>query len=163
MMLEKAKYFSIGCHGLQQRKYINEPYWKHPEAVVKILEKYYPIEKAMVVAWLHDVVEDTWATCFDINIHFDAEIALYVSNLTMPDKSLGNRAKRIALYNSILSDSCELVQSVKYADLIHNTASIEKYDPDFAKVYLKEKRELLIMMDKGNPILYGIACKQCKM
>lgn len=162
-MIERAKYFSIGCHATQKRKYTNEPYWKHPEAVVRILEQHYPIQEALVVGWLHDVVEDTWATCFDIQFHFNEKIALYVSQLTMPDLSFGNREKRIDYYNGILSDACELVQTVKYADLIHNTSSIEIYDPDFAKTYLKEKRQLLIKLDKGDPDLYKIACKQCNL
>lgn len=162
-MIERAKYFAIGCHGLQKRKYTNEPYWLHPESVVNILKKYYPIEEALVVGWLHDVVEDTWVTCFDIQVHFNEKIAFYVSQLTMPDRGYGNREKRIIHYNEVLSNSCEIVQTVKYADLIHNTASIEKYDPHFAKTYLKEKRDLLMKMDKGYPALYEIACKQCHM
>jgi len=162
-MIEQAKYFSIGCHGNQRRKYTHEPYWRHPEAVAKIIEKNYNVNDAIVVAWLHDVVEDTWATCFDIQFHFGEPIAFYVSQLTMPDHSYGNREKRIARYNEILINSCELVQTVKYADLIHNTSSIEKHDPEFSKIYLKEKRQLLEVMTKGNSDLYKIARKQCGM
>lgn len=159
--VEYAKYFAIGCHGTQKRKYTNEPYWTHCEAVVQLLADNYPHIDAYIVGWLHDVVEDTWATCFDIETHFSPKIAQYVSDLTMPSHEAGNRKKRLEIYTEQLVNSCELVQTVKYADLIHNTASIEQYDYNFAQVYLKEKRELLPKIDKGHKGLYEVALKQC--
>jgi predicted GTPase len=45
------------------------------------------------------------------------------------------------------------------ADLIDNSASITKYDPSFAKVYMKEKKELLEVLDKGDKNLYKKAEK----
>lgn len=159
--VDYAKYFSIGCHGLQKRKYTHEPYWTHPQKVVEILSQYYPSIEAYIVGWLHDVVEDTWATCFDIEEHFGIDIAKYVSQLTMPSKEFGNREKRITSYNFQLAQSCELVQTVKYADLLHNTESITKYDHNFAKIYLAEKRKLLPMINKGEQRLYERVCEQC--
>lgn len=159
-MVDYAKYFAIGAHGIQKRKYTNLPYWTHLENVVSILSNYYPDINAYIVAWLHDTVEDTWVTCFDIKEHFNDEIALYVSQLTMPSNEFGNREKRLSFYNEQLSHSGELVQTVKYADLLDNTSSIEQYDPDFAKVYLKEKRELLPLINKGHPELYKLVCQQ---
>lgn len=161
VMVDYARYFAIGCHGLQRRKYSHEPYWTHPSSVVDILYEYYPDIDAYIVGWLHDVVEDTWATCFDIAEHFNDKIALYVSQLTMPSLEFGNRQKRMEMYNRTLAESCELVQTVKYADLLHNTESITQYDPDFAKVYLAEKRELLPMINKGEKRLYERVCQQC--
>ena len=160
-MVEQAKYFAIGCHGTQKRKYTNNPYWTHCQTIVEILKQFYPNVDAYIVGWLHDVVEDTWVSCFDIETHFNSYIAQCVSFLTMPSKDLGNRKLRMDFYNQRLSESDELVQTVKYADLLHNTVSIEYFDPDFAKVYLAEKRELLPLIDKGEPRLYEKVCKQC--
>jgi len=42
-----------------------------------------------------------------------------------------------------LADSSREVQTIKVADLIDNTPSIVQHDPDFARVYLREKRDLL--------------------
>ena len=42
-----------------------------------------------------------------------------------------------------LADSSREVQTIKVADLIDNTPSIVEHDPDFARVYLREKRDLL--------------------
>src|SRR5579872_5447431 len=154
VLVDYARYFAIGAHGEQRRKYINEPYWRHCEGVVNILSKHYISIEAYIVGWLHDTVEDTWVTCFDIQEHFSPQIAKYVSDLTMP--TIGNRKQRLEEYNKVLADSCELVQTVKCADLIHNTSSIEKYDPDFAKVYFAEKRELLPLLTKAESTLHSI-------
>lgn len=43
------------------------------------------------------------------------------------------------------------VRFVKACDFIHNTADIVKHDPDFAKVYLKEKAETLGYIKHGLP------------
>jgi (p)ppGpp synthase/HD superfamily hydrolase len=160
VLVDYAKYFAIGAHGLQKRKYTNEPYWIHLQEVVNILSNYYPSIEAYIVAWLHDVVEDTWASSLDIQEHFGENIAKWVSDLTLPPKEFGNRAKRYEFYNKGLINSCELVQTVKYADILHNTISISKYDPDFAKVYLEEIKKLLPYLNKGEPRLYKFVCKE---
>lgn len=163
VLVDYAKWFAIGAHGAQKRKYTYEPYYKHPEAVVDILKDYYPNISAYIVGWLHDVVEDTWASILDIHELFGDDIAKYVSDLTLPDKGYGNRQQRYEEYNRILINSCELVQTVKYADMLHNTESIEKYDKDFAKIYLAEKRRLLPYLNKGEPRLYKRLCEQVEL
>ncbi|HCP79386.1 MAG TPA: guanosine polyphosphate pyrophosphohydrolase, partial [Pusillimonas sp.] len=49
------------------------------------------------------------------------------------------------------------VQTIKCADLISNTGSIVQFDPDFAKVYLEEKRLLLGVLTKADRRLWTIA------
>jgi (p)ppGpp synthase/HD superfamily hydrolase len=109
----------------------------------------------LAAAWLHDVVEDTKFTIFDIQLFFGEEIALYVSDLTEP--FVGSRSARKPYYKHQLATACPVVQTIKYADLISNTSSIVERDPDFAKVYLKETRELLEVMDNGHQGLYEMA------
>ena len=48
-------------------------------------------------------------------------------------------------------------QTIKCADLISNTASIARYDPGFARVYLVEKEKLLDMMLDADRRLRGRA------
>jgi hypothetical protein len=43
---------------------------------------------------------------------------------------------------------------VKLADFISNTQSIVVGSPGFAKVYLREKLQVLAVMTEGNPNLY---------
>lgn len=51
-------------------------------------------------------------------------------------------------------------QTVKLADLISNTKSIVKHDPNFAKVYIREKEALLKVLTRGNSRLHAAASKQ---
>ncbi len=159
---EHAKWFAIGAHGQQRRKYTNEPYWYHLRDVASILSMYARnVTGAMLcAAWLHDVVEDTEFNIYDIKDHFGLDVFEYVRRLTEPPHSFGNRAARKAFYNEQLAGGCEIVQTIKCADLIDNTASIEQYDPEFAKIYLAEKRILLPMLTKAEPEIYRIACEQ---
>lgn len=50
-------------------------------------------------------------------------------------------------------------KTVKYADLLDNTKDIATYDINFAKVYFKEKEDLLNIMNDGNQNLYNL-CKE---
>lgn len=157
----KAQWFAMGAHGEQKRKYTGDPYWFHLDSVVKILMQNTSVtDEMLAAAWLHDVVEDTTFRIFDISIFFGKTIAELVNALTEPSHAAGNRAQRKAIYNEQLANACPTVQTIKYADLIDNTSSIVERDPDFAKLYLEEKRILLPMIDKGCPKLYEIACRQ---
>ena len=71
----------------------------------------------------------------------------------------GNRATRKRLSCEGLAAASGEVQTIKLADLISNTASIVEHDPDFARVYLKEKAALLRAMAKGNAALWNRAAK----
>ena len=44
-------------------------------------------------------------------------------------------------------------QTIKLADLISNGKDIAINDPKFAKVFLNEKRQLLEVLDRGDPAL----------
>jgi hypothetical protein len=48
----------------------------------------------------------------------------------------------------------DTAKTVKLADLIHNTQSITASDPDFAKAYLRETRQLLEVLREGDPVLW---------
>lgn len=53
-------------------------------------------------------------------------------------------------------------KTIKLADIIENTATIDQHDPEFAKVYRKEKEALLAVMTKGDPALYQRALDQLR-
>lgn len=166
--VDHAQYFAIGAHGSQKRKYTGDPYWYHLRNVSDTLRTTDGIINRfgfniLTVAWLHDVVEDTDTSIFTVQELFGDDIAKYVSDLTEPSKEFGNREQRKEYYNDILSKADPLVQTVKLADMIDNTSSIEEHDPEFARVYFHEKRRLLEIMTKGDTTLYEIACKQVRM
>jgi hypothetical protein len=58
---------------------------------------------------------------------------------------------------SHLAGASPRAKTIKLADLIDNSRSIVERDPDFAKVYLAEKRELLAVLTDGDETLLNQA------
>jgi hypothetical protein len=50
-------------------------------------------------------------------------------------------------------------KTIKLADLIDNSLDIQKHDPNFAKVYMQEKKALLEVLREGDATLYARAKK----
>ena len=145
----KAKAFAEKAHKGQVRKYTGEPYISHVISVSNILRELYPkaTTEMVVSAILHDTVEDTQVSINDIENNFGKKISEIVGDLTdVSNPCDGNRAERKAIDREHTKNSSYDAQVVKCADLIDNTSSIVKYDMDFARVYLKEKRLLLDAM-----------------
>ncbi len=112
----------------------------------------------IAAAYLHDVVEDTHVTFRALVHEFGPAVADYVYELTDqftdPAKATGHTAKQ---WSAIGWSGSAEAQTIKLADLIDNTMSIVERDPDFARVYMAEKRELLRVMRAGNEHLLRIA------
>ncbi len=160
--------FVKDAHAGQLRKYTFEPYWTHPYAVALLVSPYDDGENMLIeIALLHDVLEDTQVDSSGLNISVydlgytvleSARIVYGVKQLTdnftkdaYPDL---NRWERKAREAERLGKAPQSSQTVKYADLIHNTQSIVKHDKGFAKKYLAEKRYLLNLMRMGHLDLF---------
>jgi (p)ppGpp synthase/HD superfamily hydrolase len=145
----------------QLRKYTYEPYIVHPAEVAGIVASIGGTESQIAAAWLHDVVEDTGVTIEVIRAEFGDEIATLVGWLTDVSRpEQGNRAVRKAIDRAHTAAAPGAAQTVKLADLISNTRSIVEHDAKFAETYLSEKRELLKVMTKGDPVLLARAHEQ---
>lgn len=145
-LIVAAEMFATAAHGAigQRRKWTGAPYIMHPEAVVRIVQTVeWHTCQMLCAAWMHDVLEDTQVETPDIDRFFGGEIGTMVYRLTDTGHEAGNRAKRKAMDRKRLAESSREVQTIKVADLIDNTSTIVEHDPDFARVYLREKRALL--------------------
>ena len=69
----------------------------------------------------------------------------------------GNRAARKTLDREHIAKASPQAKTIKIADLIDNSRSIMAHDPQFARVYLAEKRLLLDVLTEGDPTLYAMA------
>lgn len=150
-LYSKASHLAIG----QTRKYTGEPYHTHPAAVAWIVRSVGGTPNMVAAAYLHDVVEDTHITLDQLSDDFGftiADMVDWLSDLQTPED--GNRATRKKRERDRLAMSPPEVQTIKLADLIHNSRSIFQHDPEFAQVYLKEKRAILEVMTKGHSLLY---------
>jgi len=160
--VEIAMTFCIAAHAAvgQVRKYTGEPYSMHPMEVARIIIEHVPdyTDEMICAALLHDVVEDTQVPLAVVRAMFGPTVGDMVEQLTDVSKAEdGNRAVRKAIDLQHTAQACPAAKTVKLADLISNSSSITAHDPEFAKVYLAEKRALLEVLREGDPTLYQMA------
>ena len=159
-MIRRASQFAKLAHERigQRRKYTNDPYIVHPAAVAALVSKVTDDEAMICAAWLHDVVEDTDVTIAEIRVEFGEDVESLVADLTDVSRlEDGNRKVRklIDLEHTRMASS--RAKTVKLADLIDNSRSITRYDPGFARIYMKEKSRLLDVLREGDDALYTMA------
>lgn len=160
-MFDKAVKFATKAHGTQVRKYHGTPYISHPLAVAEIVKSVPHTEEMLVAAVLHDVVEDTIVTIDEIATEFGPVVAELVHFLT--DISVledGNRAHRKQLDAEHNSKGPAGAQTIKVADLIHNSTDISSHDPRFWQTYKGEKLQTLNLLDKADASLKARALDQ---
>ena len=160
-MLDDVLKFATAAHGDQRRKYTNDPYINHPIAVAEIVETVPHTPEMIAAALLHDVVEDTDVTIEQVEAKFGykvAELVGWLTDISRPED--GNRKTRKALDRDHSANAPAEAQTIKLADLIHNTISIAEHDPNFWKVYREEKIELLKVLTKGDKTLMYRAQQQ---
>jgi len=152
-----AVLFAKTVHRDQVRKYTFEPYFVHLEEVARILERYRAPDEVVMAGYLHDTIEDTDTTREKLEQEFGSYVAHLVWEVTdqsifLPEPRPNQKARK-AIDRVHSASASYWGQSIKYADLISNTASIVQHDKDFAVVYLKEKGALLEVMKGGHPDL----------
>lgn len=173
-----AKFFMFvkEQHGDQKRKYTNEPYWHHLAFVASVVQQKVKDHGLLIeVALGHDLYEDTKCGSGDLR-RFMRSAGYTREEQDFIDKGIEsltdfytpglypelNRKERKRREVKRMAGIDGVYQSVKYADLIHNTQSIAMFDHKFAEVYLKEKRWLLDYIDKGDRDLHLEAYKILK-
>lgn len=156
---KRARLWAIHWHGDQVRKYTGEPYWHHPEAVAAIVKTVRHTPEMVAAAYMHDVIEDTDCTEAHMRETFgDAvtDLVMWLTDVSKPKD--GNRDVRKQIDRAHTAAAPREAKTVKLADLIDNSKSIIARDPDFARVYLREKRLLLDeALRDGDPTLWARA------
>ena len=166
-IIDKALTFAAIAHDGQKRKYTGHPYIVHPIAVATLVKSVSHTPEMIAASYLHDVCEPDCAhvkTIDEIEWTFGPTIASYVSWLTDVSKPTdGNRAIRKMIDREHTRQAPPAAKTIKLADLIDNTKTIEQNDPAFAAIYLAEKKLLLEVLKEGDPTLYRIAVSQVLM
>lgn len=162
--LDTAIRFATRAHRNQVRKYTGDPYITHPLAVMEIVRTVEShTEDMLIAAVLHDVVEDCDVTIQDICDQFGTVVGMYVEYLTdVSTPAMGNRRARKEWDAWHYSRGPAESQTIKIADLIHNTADIHKHDPRFWEVYKHEKWFSLNLLTDADPTLWNSARIQLK-
>jgi len=164
--------FCANWHKNQVRKYTSDYYIRHCIEVATIIKNQGGSDVDICVALGHDLYEDTNCTheqllsfCKQIGFNVTESNKIHLGILVLTDLFTKenfydfNRTARKKMQAQLLASCSNVVntQSIKYADIISNTFSIEKYDSKFSLVYLKEKEYLLSICDKGDSYLLELA------
>jgi (p)ppGpp synthase/HD superfamily hydrolase len=135
-MKKKARDFAINAHKGQQ--YGNHPYVLHLDAVAHLLQPFG--ETAVVLGYLHDVLEDTPVSLTQVEQEFGPLIANRLTLLT--DEQGANRKERKRkTYEKLsrLPQDMDGVLAVKVADRLANVrASLDDGNVKLLKMYLAE-------------------------
>ena len=162
-LVKRARTFATQAHQRigHRRKYTKQPYEIHLKAVANAVREITDDREMIAAAWLHDTVEDTSATHYDIEQEFGKQIAKLVYELTDISKpSDGNRAMRKELDRQHLAQASARAKTIKLADIIDNSRDICTHDPEFARVYMQEACLLLQVLEQGDGILFKRAQKE---
>jgi (p)ppGpp synthase/HD superfamily hydrolase len=156
--IEKAQRWAQEGHKGVNRKHSDLPYIVHPEAVAQIIAEITDDPDVIAAAWLHDVIEDTEKTVENVSVNFNDHIAQMVYQVSkVSRKGGGNRKVRVAADRVHYAQGSKWAKAIKIADMIHNMPTMIRDNPDFAPKYVKEKEDLLDVIQDGSPLLASIA------
>ena len=117
-----------------QLRHSGEPYFSHPVAVAAILTEQQLDDATIITALLHDTIEDTRSTYFEIDREFGREIADLVDGVTkLTNLQLSSTETKQAenfrkLFMAMSKDLRVIL--VKLADRLHNMRTIRSMRPD---------------------------------
>ena len=136
-LVNKAIDFATKYHGNQLRD-SGDPYYQHPLEVAFIITEMHLDSTSVIVALLHDTIEDTELTYDDISREFSPEIARLVDGVTkltklefQPDHV--RQAENFRKLLLAISDDIRVLL-VKLADRLHNMRTIEFIKSDERRV-----------------------------
>jgi (p)ppGpp synthase/HD superfamily hydrolase len=161
-ILDFVKEYADRSHGTQVRKYTGERYIGHPLRVMETVREYCDEVSVLAASLLHDVLEDTRVTANEMeevlsrvmapdDVKKTTQIVIELTDIFVKTHyPRMNRRSRKEKEAARLSSVSPEAQTVKYADIIDNVVDIVKQDADFARVFVKEAKKMLTMMESGD-------------
>ncbi len=169
---EQAKDFCRTAHDSigQVRKYSGLPYWTHPNEVAETVASVPGATEDMIcAAYLHDVLEDVFPENPICNRAWIKKlfgqrtldlVEQLTDHYTKERYPKLNRAERKAREVKRMAATDNEAKTIKLADILSNTRDIVEADPEFAKVYLAEKRAMMPALVGGDHELWKRASEQ---
>jgi len=153
--LKDAFDFMKTKHGIQTRK-TGGYYFEHPRRVASYVVMYkdsYQIEDLMIIALLHDVLEDTTATYEQIRNKFGKMIADTVLEVTSDGEEMALMGgKRLYLAEKMVNMSSYALV-IKLCDRLDNVSDLDPMGADFKKRYIKETNYILDEIDAHRDVI----------
>lgn len=141
---EEALEYATRMHKGQYRKDGIE-YITHPIKVAEYVRKFKKssnIEILVAAAYLHDTIEDTEATYYDIVQKFGLEVAQLVLELTT-DEDLKNEIGKTKYLEIKMKNMSSWALVIKLCDRLANVCDLENVEKNFREKYIKETIEIL--------------------
>jgi guanosine-3',5'-bis(diphosphate) 3'-pyrophosphohydrolase len=127
----EAYRFSEKAHSGQKRR-SGEAYISHPVSVACIAARFHLDSQSIQAALLHDVVEDTESTEFEIESKFGKQVSTLVTGLSKLDKvefQDANEAQAENFRKMLLAMTQDVrVMLIKLSDRLHNMQTIQSLD-----------------------------------
>ena len=117
------------------------PYIYHPYSVYRTLFGLGCDDPTLIVALLHDTLEDTDTTFEELEREFNEDIALMVNMVTHDGKKdqKGYYFPRLVLRNNY-DELAHRATLVKFADRLSNLSRMEAWDDDRKAQYLRKSK-----------------------
>lgn len=150
----KALEFATRMHAGQTR-FDGTPYVEHPKRVANYVKKYKAASKHLDIlvaaALLHDTLEDTCLTFYDLVEFFGPQIASIVLELTT-DEDLKKEVGKTRYLEIKLHHMSSWVLVIKLCDRLDNIQDLRECTESFRDKYVKETLEIVsYLLDKrGN-------------
>lgn len=165
IIIEQAATAASLAHDGQVRKFTNEPYFVHCEAVAMMVMTTGLDQEVVAAAYMHDMIEDCNVRPTWIGEHFGERVMrLDVSMTDMPASPGFNRAARKKLtrdrFQLLQGQDCIDAHTIKVCDLHHNISSIREFDPNFYKLYREEAIDLLRVLCHADQKIKDRLCDE---
>ena len=142
--IKKALEFAKKAH-LNQIRADGSPYINHPINVAKNVKKYIKSEELdnlIICALLHDTIEDTNTTYYDIADNFGYFVASIVLELTT-DKDMKNLLGKTRYLQIKMKNMTNFALNIKLCDRLNNVMDLESATEKFKEKYTIETIEIM--------------------
>ena len=140
-LINRAYRLAEYAHRGQNRK-SGDPYLTHPVAIMNYLRSMGVEEEVLIIALLHDVVEDTPVLLKDIEDLFSPSVATAIYFLSKGTKSyfVNRESRDISYLKKLEAGFCYSykVYLVKLVDRLHNLSTLHNISPDKRHSKLRE-------------------------
>ena len=151
--IEKALEFATQAHKGQLRKG-GQPYIVHPIRVaenVKRFKESSDLDMLIAAAYLHDTIEDTNITYYDIVKEFGPGIASIVLELTT-DEDMKNELGKKRYLQIKLKNMSSWALVIKLCDRLDNVIDLKNCNTEFRNKYIDETNDILDYLEKNREL-----------
>lgn len=155
-LTDKALDFATLKHKGQYRKAINHlPYIIHPQNVAHLVKKYKGdsthIDSLVAAAYLHDTLEDTDTTYYELVKNFGTEVASLVNEVTT-NKDFKNELGKSKYLAMKMNEMTNWALVIKLCDRLDNISDLSTVDKDFRLKYFNETLYIIKYILNNRPL-----------